>query len=60
MAKTFQPWSPRQTFLLPPSPTEWLAEGHLAYFVLTTTMTMTMTVVMRVAAASCRRIAFRR
>lgn len=34
MAKTFRPWSPRQAFLLPPSPTEWLAEGHLAYFVL--------------------------
>ena len=25
---------PEQTYLLPPSPTEWLPEGHLAYFVL--------------------------
>src|SRR6187551_581208 len=25
---------PEQSFLLPPSPREWLPEGHLAYFVL--------------------------
>ncbi len=27
-------WTPRQSFLLPPSPLEWLPENHLAYFVL--------------------------
>lgn len=32
--KTYRPWSPRQSFLLPPSPMEWLPEGHLAYFIL--------------------------
>ncbi len=32
--KSYRPWAPRQTFLLPPSPLEWLPEGHLAYFIL--------------------------
>ncbi len=32
--KTFRPYSPRQSFLLPPSPMEWLPENHLAYFLL--------------------------
>jgi len=32
--KSYRPWSPTQSFLLPPSPQEWLPEGHLAYFVL--------------------------
>jgi transposase len=32
--KSYRPWSPSQSFLLPPSPLEWLPEGHLAYFVL--------------------------
>ncbi len=32
--KTYRPYSPDQSFLLPPSPREWLSEGHLAYFVL--------------------------
>ena len=34
MKKEYRPWSPDQSFLLPPSPTEWLPKGHLAYFVL--------------------------
>lgn len=34
MSKTFRSYSPRQSMLLPPSPLEWLPEGHLAYFVL--------------------------
>jgi transposase len=34
MAKGYRPWAPTQSFLLPPSPLEWLEEGHLAYFVL--------------------------
>lgn len=34
MSKQYRPWTPEQTFLLPPSPREWLPEGHLAFFVL--------------------------
>ncbi len=33
MAKVYRPYFPEQDFLLPPSLREWLAEGHLAYFV---------------------------
>ena len=33
VAKTYRPYVPEQDFLLPPSPREWLPEGHLAYFV---------------------------
>ena len=32
--KTYRPYSPEQPYLLPPSPSEWLPENHLAYFVL--------------------------
>lgn len=32
--KTYRPYAPGQTYLLPPSPSEWLPDGHLAYFVL--------------------------
>ena len=32
--KEYRPWAPRQSFLLPPSPLDWLPEGHLAYFIL--------------------------
>jgi transposase len=34
MSKQYVPWAPEQSFLLPPSPREWLPENHLAYFVL--------------------------
>jgi transposase len=33
MATTFRHYNPEQTLLLPPSPRDWLAEGHLAYFI---------------------------
>ena len=33
-SKEYRDWSPAQGFVLPPSPLEWLAEGHLAYFIL--------------------------
>jgi transposase len=36
VSKTFRPWQPRQTYLLPPSPQEWLPQDHLAYFILDT------------------------
>ncbi len=32
--KSYRPWLPRQPYLLPPSPQEWLPQKHLAYFVL--------------------------
>jgi transposase len=38
--KSYRPWSPTQSFLLPPSPLEWLPEGHLAYFVLEVAQTL--------------------
>ncbi len=33
-AKSYRSWIPDQSFLLPPSPRDWLPEGHLAYFIL--------------------------
>ena len=32
--KTYRPYTPRQGYLLPPSPQDWLPEGHLAYFIM--------------------------
>ena len=32
--KKYRPWQPRQSFLLPPSPLDWLESDHLAYFIL--------------------------
>ncbi len=32
--KTFRPWQPEQTTLLPPYPREWLSEDHQVYFLL--------------------------
>jgi len=32
--KSFRPWQPDQTTLLPPSPREWLIENHQVYFLL--------------------------
>ncbi len=34
MSKTYRPWEPRQSFLLPPSPLDWLPMGHLSRFLL--------------------------
>jgi hypothetical protein len=33
MAASYLPYEPDQDFLLPPSLSEWLPEGHLAYFI---------------------------
>lgn len=30
MSSAFKPWNPLQPFLLPPSPDEWLPQGHVA------------------------------
>jgi transposase len=32
--KTYRQYAPDQSYLLPPSPGEWLPKGHLAYFIL--------------------------
>jgi transposase len=32
--KSYRSWTPDQTFLFPPSPKDWLPDGHLVYFVL--------------------------
>lgn len=32
--KTYRAYAPEQSLLLPPSPQDWLPEGHLAYFVM--------------------------
>ena len=32
--KTFRPWHPEQTTLLPPSPSDWLSDDHQVYFLL--------------------------
>jgi transposase len=32
--KSYRPYAPEQSYLLPPSPSDWLPQGHLAYFVL--------------------------
>jgi transposase len=32
--KRYRPYAPEQSYLLPPSPSEWLPDGHLVYFVL--------------------------
>ena len=34
MSKSFRPWNPEQTLLLPPSPVDWLPENHLVFFLL--------------------------
>jgi len=34
VSKQYRPWTPEQAYLLPPSPMEWLPEGHFAYFLL--------------------------
>ena len=32
--KTYRAWQPDQVWLLPPSPRDWLPEGHLVYFLM--------------------------
>ncbi|MFK7822491.1 MAG: hypothetical protein AB8G99_27600 [Planctomycetaceae bacterium] len=34
MGKKFREWAPDQTWVLPPSPRDWLDYGHPAYFLL--------------------------
>ena len=32
--KVYREWNPEQTWLLPPSPRDWVPEGHLVLFLL--------------------------
>jgi len=34
VSKTYRPYNPGQSYLFPPSPSDWLPEGHLARFIL--------------------------
>ena len=34
MTKQYRPWNTEQSYLLPPSPREWLPENHLAFFLM--------------------------
>ncbi|MGC8552861.1 MAG: transposase [Phycisphaerae bacterium] len=34
MGKTYRAWNPRQSWLLPPSPQDWMPEGDLVYFLM--------------------------
>lgn len=40
MPTTFRPCSPDQSLLFPPSPRDWLPEGHLAFFIADTVATL--------------------
>lgn len=46
--KRYRPYAPKQPFLLPPSPSEWLPEGHLAFFVLSFVEELDLTEIERV------------
>lgn len=49
--KTYKPWSPSQSFLLPPSLDEWLPENHLVYLVLDVVVTLDISAIERVLQA---------
>ena len=40
MSKTYRAWNPNQTYLLPPSPRDWLPDGDLVYFMLDVVRTL--------------------
>src|SRR3990167_2705613 len=45
MSKTYRPYEPTQSFLVPPSPLDWLPEGHLSRFVLDTVSELDLTAI---------------
>jgi transposase len=45
--KQYRAWTPTQAFLLPPSPLEWLPEGHLSHFILEVVQTLDLSAVER-------------
>jgi transposase len=49
--KAYRAYSPEQSYLLPPSPSEWLPEGHLVYFVLALVKDLDLSAIERVVQA---------
>lgn len=46
MAKTFRPYEPHQSFLLPPSPMDWLPDDHLARLILELVATLDLSAIL--------------
>jgi len=40
MGRKFREWQPEASWLFPPSPGDWLSDGHLVYFLLDVTSTI--------------------
>jgi transposase len=49
--KKYRAWNPDQSFLLPPSPREWLPEGHLVFFILDVIAALDLTAITRAVQA---------
>ncbi len=47
MSKTCRAWDPDQTYLLPPSPRDWLPDGDLVYFMLDVVRTLDLSAITR-------------
>ncbi len=47
MSKTYRAWNPEQTYLLPPSPRDWLPDGDLVYFMLDVVRTLDLSAITR-------------
>jgi len=47
MSKTYRAWDPDQTYLLPPSPLDWLPDGDLVYFMLDVIQTIDLSAITR-------------
>jgi transposase len=47
MSKTYRSWDPDQAYLLPPSPSDWLPEDDLVYFVLDTVRDLDLSAITR-------------
>jgi len=47
MSKTYRTWDPDQTYLLPPSPRDWLPDGDLVYFMLDVARTLDLSAITR-------------
>ena len=47
MSKTYRAWDPDQTYLLPPSPRDWLPDGDLVYFMLDVVRTLDLSAITR-------------
>jgi transposase len=47
MSKTYRAWDPNQTYLLPPSPGDWLPQSDLVYFMLDVVQTLDLSAIAR-------------